>query len=227
MKKTIQPLFRLENESLGYGRQSVLPHISLTVYQGEKIALIGQSGSGKSTLLRHLRSLSPETVAWCPQNPGLVPMLSAFHNIHAGSLTQYSLLYNLLNLFYPQKKAIARANQVLTRLGMAEFLMKPVAQLSGGQQQRVGLGRALVAGKELFLGDEPVSAVDEYQARELMQLIRDEYDTSITALHDIDLAISFATRIIGLKNGCVVIDQSVGSVTSEQLTALYLDDNED
>nr|WP_228550820.1 ATP-binding cassette domain-containing protein [Endozoicomonas sp. OPT23] len=212
---------------MGYGDHQVLQPFDLTVNQGEKIALIGQSGSGKSTLLRHLRSLSPDIIAWCPQDPGLVPMLSTFHNTYAGSLGQYSLFYNLLNLVFPQKKAIADVRDILMLLGLSEYLSKPVSQLSGGQMQRVGLARAMASGQSLFLGDEPVSAVDEYQAKELMRLISEKHDTCIVALHDIELALAFATRIIGLKDGQIMIDQSAETISSEQITALYSADNED
>ncbi|WP_217645547.1 ATP-binding cassette domain-containing protein [Oceanisphaera psychrotolerans] len=77
-------LFRFQQESLGYAGSPVLRELTLELRRGERVALLGESGTGKSTLLRRLRELRPAEVAWCPQQPGLVPMLSAFHNIYMG-----------------------------------------------------------------------------------------------------------------------------------------------
>ncbi|WP_281647686.1 ATP-binding cassette domain-containing protein [Parendozoicomonas sp. Alg238-R29] len=221
-----QPLFKLTNKTLAYGEAYILNDLNLTIRRGERIALIGRSGSGKSTLLKHLRSLSPELVTWCPQNPALVPMFSTFHNIYAGCLSEHSFAYNLLNLIRPQSKALEVVRDIARSLSIEEYLKTPVEHMSGGQQQRVGLGRALIQKSPVFLGDEPVSAVDEYQAGELIRLISREYQTSVIALHDVSLALEYATRVVGLSEGRIWLDVDVSTASSEQIAALYTEADE-
>ncbi len=220
-----EPVFQLDSCTLGYeargGSMPVLENISLTIFKGEKVVVMGASGSGKSTLLKHLR-LQTNNAAWCPQNPGLVPMLSVFHNIYAGTLDQHNLLYNLLNLVAPQKKQLTAINAVLNKLELDDgYIRTAVESLSGGQQQRVGLGRALIQHKSVFLGDEPVSAVDEFQARALIRLVSESFSTTVIALHDIELALSYASRVVGLKDGRIVIDAQAEEVSAEQVITLY------
>src|SRR3990167_11195072 len=94
-------LLHLDEAVIGYGSRVVLRGCQLSIAAGEKVALLGESGAGKTTLLRQLRALRPADVAWCPQNTGLVPMLSVFHNIFMGRLDRHSFFYNLLNLVHP------------------------------------------------------------------------------------------------------------------------------
>lgn len=216
-------MFRLDHARVSYGGRTVLAGVTLTINRGEKVALVGESGAGKSTLLRLLRAQQPQDVAWCPQAQagGLVPLLSVFHNVYMGRLDRHSTFYNLLNLLSPRARELQAITPLVDALGLGDQLFSSVDRLSGGQQQRVAVGRALYAGKPVFLGDEPVSAVDEYQARDIVQRINAAHDTVVLALHDIDLALTCSERIIGLRDGAIVLDAPATSLTATDLAPLY------
>lgn len=214
-------MFRLDNRTVRYGGKAVLTGISLAIAAGEKVALVGESGVGKSTLLRLLREQQPSAVAWCPQTQGLVPVLSVFHNIYMGRLDRHSAFYNLVNLLSPREPDVRTVREVTGTLGLDDKLWTSVDRLSGGQQQRVAVGRALYTARPVFLGDEPVSAVDEYQARDIVRAINNLHDTVVLALHDIELALSTCDRIIGLKDGQVALDAPSSALTPHELAPLY------
>ncbi len=218
---TAAVLFDVQQASLGYQQRTILRGLNLRVQAGEKVALLGESGAGKTTLLRHLRTLRPQDVAWCPQQSGLVPMLSVFHNIYMGRLDRHSLLYNLVNLVHPLAQPRAEVQRVATEVGLQEYLFTSVEKLSGGQQSRTNLARALYQQKPVFVGDEPVSAVDELQADQLMRHICASHDTVIVALHDVELALRHCQRIVGLRGGVIELDQPAGACSAATLAQLY------
>lgn len=214
-------LYHIINARLGYAGQTVLQDVDITVKQGEKIALLGESGGGKTTLLRHLRGMRPAEVAWCPQQPGLVPSLSVYHNLYMGLLDQHAWYYNLLNLVYPLAGACRQIEPLAETLGLSGVLYMPAGEVSGGQQTRINLGRALIQRRAVFLGDEPVSAVDETQADQLLGLICASHSTVIVALHDIELALRHCSRVIGLRDGRIALDRETNLLTSNELLDLY------
>ena len=220
---TRPPLFNLQAQSLGWGEQCVLDSLNLSICEGEKVAIIGKSGSGKTTLIQALHQQAPEQTALCGQEYGLVPSLSVFHNIYMGQLDKHHFLYNFANLLHPFKKEVSTITALTTPLSLTEDLFKPAEKLSGGQQQRVALGRALFQNKAIFIGDEPVSSVDEVQAENLIQLIIARHHTTILTLHNIDLALRFCDRIIGLRHGVIELDSPVKGVSDSQLRSLYQD----
>jgi len=214
-------MFELHKISLRYREQTVLKDASLTIRQGESVALVGPSGAGKSTLLKHLRSLQAAKVAWCPQHAGLVPMLSAYHNMYMGGLSRHSALYNLANLLRALAGPKTEIQALAQSLALDAELYSRVDELSGGQQQRVAIGRALYQQQAIFIGDEPVSAVDAMQADKMLSLISQRHQTIVLALHDTQQALRVCQRIIGLKDGAIAFDLPSAQVTSEQLAALY------
>ena len=218
---TAAALFELHRADIGYNGRSVLRDLNLSIAAGEKVALLGQSGAGKSTLLRHLRSRLPQQVAWCPQQSGLVPMLTVFHNIYMGRLDQHSLFYNLANLIRPLAQPRQDIMALADDVGVAEKLFTSVDKLSGGQQSRTGLARALYQQRAIFIGDEPVSAVDEVQADALLKLICSRHETVILALHDVELALRHCTRILGLRDGVIELDRPAADCSAAELLALY------
>ncbi len=217
--------FALDKVSVHYGERTVLADISLTIARGEKVAVVGESGAGKSTLLGLLRQQRAKhhdnDIAWCPQAPGLVPILSVFHNIYMGQLDRHHIGYNLLNLLLPRAREVAAVGALATTLGLNEKLWASVDRLSGGQQQRVAVGRALFMQRPIFLGDEPVSALDAYQAHDIMQAITATHDTVVFALHDINLALTACNRIVGLRDGRLVLDAPSSALTARDLAPLY------
>lgn len=219
MKNSV--LFCLADAHLAYEGHSVLNNISLQIVAGERLALVGKSGVGKSTLLAALRKQLAMGVAWCPQQPGLVPALSVYHNIYMGGLHRHGNFYNLFNLFKPLLQPLAEVRALATLLQLDEQLFTAVEQLSGGQRQRVAIGRALYQQQNIFLGDEPVSAVDDYQAERLLHLICEKHETLILALHDVELALRVCDRIIGLKDEAIVLDAPSSSLKVADLAPLY------
>ena len=214
-------LLQLVNQDLGYDRGPVLSDVSLALHAGDRIALVGESGAGKSTLLAALQARLSDQAALVPQNPGLVASLSVFHNIYMGRLQQHSTWYNLLNLVWPRRREVTAIRPIVERLGLQDKLFEPAGSLSGGQQQRVGVCRAIHQGGTLVLGDEPVSAVDNHQAREVLDALHERFETVILAMHDVDLALHYASRIIGLKGGRVALDQPSDGLSADDLDFLY------
>ncbi len=218
---SVAALFELQQGSLAYGGERVLRDIDLRVMPGEKIALLGPSGAGKTTLLRQLRHQQAAKVAWCPQQPGLVPMLSVFHNIYMGQLDAWPWWRNLANLAWPLPGPRAQIRALATELGLGDKLFTSVDRLSGGQQSRVSLGRALYQHRPVFMGDEPVSALDESQADQLLGLVLARHETAVVALHDVALALRHCTRIVGLQGGELVLDCASERLSEQALLAFY------
>ncbi|NNJ97625.1 MAG: ATP-binding cassette domain-containing protein [Gammaproteobacteria bacterium] len=219
-------LLRLDNQDLGYDRHTVLHGVSLTINAGDRIALVGESGAGKSTLLAAIQGRLLERAALVPQSPGLVDSLSVFHNIYMGQLNRHPTWYNLLNLAWPRRQEIATIQPLAARLGLEEKLFERAGELSGGQQQRVGVCRALHQGGALVLGDEPVSAVDNHQARTVLDALQEYFNTVVLAMHDVELALQYASRIIGLKQGVIAFDQPSAGLAVSDLDFLYRERDE-
>jgi len=215
-------LVELRNESAGYRGTPVLSGLTLTVNAGERIALVGESGSGKSTLLRLLYERCGPDVSLVPQELGLVQALTVFHNVYMGRLHCRSVWHNLRNLVWPARPDVADVNEIVASLRLEDKLFAGVGTLSGGQQQRTAIGRALYHPGDILLADEPVSSVDEHQARDILQAINDRKQTVILAMHDRALAIEFADRLIGLRDGRVVLDQASAGMSPEDLDELYV-----
>lgn len=213
--------FDLHNICLEYQGKSILRNINLNIVPGERVALVGKSGVGKSTLLKYLRGLQPHKIAWCPQQKGLVPMLSVYHNIYMGALDRHSTFFNIVNLIKPAIRPLTEIKSLSEQLLLGDDLFTSVDQLSGGQQQRTAIGRALYQKREIFLGDEPVTAVDELQAEQLLKVIQQNHSTIILALHDIDQALRTCNRIIGLQDQLIVLDAASNTLSANDLHSLY------
>ncbi len=214
-------LLSLKGEDIGYSGFIALHNISLSVKEGETIALIGQSGAGKTTLLRRLYAINPRQCGFIHQHHALVPQLSVFHNIYIGRLDYYSIFKNLLNLVKPTRNTLLEIHPIAQRLGLGEKLFTKIGELSGGQQQRVSIGRALYRDGAILMADEPVSSLDMVQREEVMEHIVNAGNTVISCLHSIDLSLRFFQRVIGLKNKAILFDLSSEAVSRNELAELY------
>ncbi|WP_152047450.1 ATP-binding cassette domain-containing protein [Aureimonas psammosilenae] len=213
-----------EGETLAYGPIPVLSDLHFSLKAGERVVLLGRSGAGKSTLLQAAyRKLAPTlpALALVPQENGLVPQLSVFHNVFMGRLDAHSPVYNLANLVWPFPSERRRMSTVLEAVGLSGLDRKSVETLSGGQKQRTALARAFHRGGPVLLGDEPVSAVDERQAASLVDEIAGRFETVLLALHDVGLARRIATRLVGVGGGRILFDKAGASVTDADLHDLY------
>jgi phosphonate transport system ATP-binding protein len=186
------------------------------------VALVGKSGAGKSTLLKLFFRQQRRSTAIVPQELGLVKPLSVFHNVYMGRLHHHGSWYNLVNLIHPLQREKDAVREVVERLELGEEkLLAPVGELSGGQQQRTAVARALHQGARALLGDEPVSSVDEHQSRVVMEAINGAYQTVVLAMHDVALALAYTDRVVGLKDGRIVLDRPAADLESSDLDVLY------
>ena len=218
-----KPILSLEETEVFYNDSFSLTTGNLTVKRGEKLAVVGQSGAGKTTLLRLLYERHPDQTTLVPQHDGLVETLSVFHNVYMGRLAELPSWYNLLNLIRPFSKRVDEVQSILQQLSLSDKCFETVASLSGGQRQRTSVARSMYQGGEVLLADEPVSAVDERQSELVLNLLARHFPTMIVALHDTQLALNCCDRIIGLKNGEIVLDSASGNLTDTELTGLYVD----
>ncbi|MCC5830255.1 MAG: phosphonate ABC transporter, permease protein PhnE [Phycisphaeraceae bacterium] len=196
-----------------------LAEVALSVRAGERVVILGASGSGKTTLLGCLTGrLTPTSgrverdggIAIIHQDLRLVRQRSALSNVLHGTLARCSLARSMLGFARSERQ---RARELLERVGLGDRMHSPVSRLSGGEQQRVAIARALMQNPRILLADEPVASLDEFNARQIMQLLdelcRERRLALVSVLHDCDLAESFSDRILGLDQGRIVFDSSL------------------
>lgn len=214
-------MFVLDHQSLVQGRHAVLNDISLNISAGEKVALVGPSGVGKSSLLSLLWQHHADDIALCPQESGLVDILSVYQNIYMGGLSRFGNLYNFINLIRPWAVRKSEVHAITLQLGIAETLGLSPDRLSGGQRQRVALGRALYRHKKIFFGDEPVSSLDPQQGDELLGIVLSQHETAVVAIHSPELALKHFTRVIALNRGRIIGDWATQAITLADIKAVY------
>ncbi|QGU05225.1 phosphonate ABC transporter ATP-binding protein [Corynebacterium comes] len=217
------------------------PHGGITV-------LLGLSGSGKSTLLRHINGLHRPTsgsvralgedvpqlkgkqlralrrdIGVIFQNFNLIGPMTVLENVCTGRLG--SLRGPRLSLMMYPKSVRREAMEKLERVGLADRAYQRADTLSGGQQQRVAIARALMQNPRILLADEPVASLDPVSAGEvialLTQISREDGLTVIASLHQVQLAIDFADRIIGLRSGRLVLNQQTAGLTVGEASRIY------
>ncbi len=214
-------VFNFQNETILYDDLVAINSLTLDIKKGEKVALLGKSGSGKSTILKRMYELQNENSSYIPQELGLVNNLSVFHNVYISKLDSKSLFYNLRNLIKPIKKEISDITKVLSDLLMEDKIFVKSYNLSGGQKQRVAIARALYEKKNILLADEPISALDEFLSKKVVNKFTSSFETVICTLHNVDLALENFDRVIGLKAGKLLLDKKCEEITSKDREALY------
>ncbi len=213
--------FYLQNESISYLETVILDSLSLEIKKGEKVALLGKSGSGKSTLIKRLYELKKDESSYIPQELGLVNNLSVFHNVYLARLDDYSTFYNIRNLIKPASKEVEAIKNILKDFDLEDKIFIKNHDLSGGQKQRTAIARSIFNQKNILLADEPISALDEYLSSKVLQVLNKEFETIVCALHNVDLAVQHFDRVIGLKNGKILVDKKCTQLTNEDRQKLY------
>jgi len=225
-----------------------LKDVNLEINDGEFVAIIGLSGAGKSTLLRAINRMHPISkgdvvvdganmsklegrelrmmrshIGMIFQSFNLVKRMSVFKNVLAGRVAFHSTFKTLFGLFPVEDKIIAL--EALEKMGILEKAFVRADQLSGGQQQRVALARALAQNPTIILADEPVASLDPVTTLQVMddfKRINSEFKITIVAnMHHVDLAMQYASRIIGIRDGSIVFDGPVAQVSPDILQKIY------
>jgi len=226
----------------------ILKSVSLSLDPDDFLAIIGPSGAGKSTLIRCInRLVEPisgevilngvnvtklnqrglrkirRNIGMIFQEFNLVERMSVMDNVLSGRLGYTGTFRSLLRV-YP-KSDITKALEILERVGLSDFVDKRADELSGGQRQRVGIARALIQDPKLLLVDEPTSSLDPKISKEIMGMIKKmSQENGVPALcniHDVNLALEFSNRVIGLQDGVKMFDGLTKSVDRKILEEIY------
>lgn len=231
------------------GSVTALDHVSITVPTGQLLVIIGLSGAGKSTLLRHLNGLHLPTegsvevlgqdvpaltrpelrnlrrdIGFVFQQFNIVGRVTCIENVLSGALGRIRGP-RVGAIMYPKSLRVEAFEQ-LDRVGLADRAWQRTDTLSGGQQQRVAIARSLMQKPKLVLADEPVASLDPEISGQVMDLLVhcciEDNITVICSLHQVELALGWTDRLIGLRDGKVVMDTPVDdSLNQDDVMNVY------
>ena len=218
----VRDVYKIYNP--GENQVNALDGVSITIDEGEFVAIIGQSGSGKSTLMNMLGLLDTPTHGEYYINGKLVDdltddQMSVIRNEEIGFIFQgFNLISSLSALENVERPLVYRgmpkqerreiSQQALERVGLGSRIHHLPAEMSGGQQQRVAVARAIAAKPPVILADEPTGNLDTKSTKEVMAILhelKDEGRTVIVITHDNEIA-EEAERVIRIRDGKVVED---------------------
>lgn len=222
---------KLEHARKSFGSNQVLKDISLTVHEGDVLAIIGPSGGGKSTLLRCLAMLETLDAGELSYGDLAVTHDEGGRAVYGGkdvireAKTRFGLVFQNFNLFphytvlknvtdalicvqkVPKEQALARGRELLAKMGLVGKEDMVPCDLSGGQQQRVAIARALAMNPDVLFFDEPTSALDPELTREVLKVIRElaaEHMTMVIVTHEMSFARDVADQLIFMDGGVIV-----------------------
>ncbi|MCL1851928.1 MAG: phosphonate ABC transporter ATP-binding protein [Peptococcaceae bacterium] len=243
------PILEFQKVSKSYDSKSkALTDVSFAVEEGEFVSIIGPSGSGKSTILRCINRLVDATqgaivfdgqditrankkeirqirkkTGMIFQHYNLVDRLSVVENVLHGRLGHKSAMAGVVGYYTEQEKE--QAFQIIAKLGLTEQAYKRCDELSGGQKQRVGIARSIMQGPRLILCDEPIASLDPNSSKVIMDHLRNINQTMditcIFNLHQVDVAIKYSKRIIGLTLGRIVYDGPPDQLDKATIYEIY------
>ena len=227
---------------------TALDQVSFAVEESSFTVLLGLSGSGKSTLLRLVNGLHLPTsgvvrvlgsdiaetkgralrqlrrnIGMVFQQFHLVGSMTALENVCSGALG--ALNGPRVGLWTYPKKLREAALEQLDRVGLADQRFQRADTLSGGQQQRVAVARALVQRPKILLADEPVASLDPESSHQIMTLInqiaKEDNLTVLCTLHQVNLAMEWGDRILGLRQGQLVLDAATDNLSTAEAMSIY------
>lgn len=237
------------------GTTKALDNINLRIEEGEFVSIIGPSGAGKSTILRCINRLidtSSGVIEFDGQNIteikkhkdlrkirtktgmifqhyNLVERLSVIENVLHGTLGKKSTLNGMLGRYTEEEKI--RAFEILTELGLEDQAYKRCDELSGGQKQRVGIARAIMQQPKLILCDEPIASLDPKSSKIIMDHLKKINETKkitcIVNLHQVDVALNYSQRVIGVAGGKIVYDGPANKLDKETIHLIYQSSEKD
>jgi phosphonate transport system ATP-binding protein len=227
----------------------IFKDVSFGLSRGEAVAIVGANGTGKSTLLRCLMGLIPADagaidvlgtdvrnaggaglramraqMGLVSQKHNLVPRLSVLSNVVQGLLGQRPGIRHWSQSFAPAASRDA-AMAALEKVGLAHLATRRADRLSGGQSQRVAIARALVGQPRILIADEPTASLDPAAGEDVMDLFfdlaRQEGVTVIFISHNIDHALQYGDRVLGLADRGMPLDARAASLSAAELRGLY------
>ena len=225
-----------------------LKNINLKIEQGEFVAVIGLSGAGKSTLIRTINRMHDITegtltvdgtnvmelqgkqlrtfrrkIGMIFQSFNLITRTTVIKNVLTAFVPELPWWRALLGIFTKEEKIAALES--LDKMGILDKAFVRANQLSGGQQQRVALARTLAQNPQIILADEPVASLDPITSRQVMDdFLRINQDMNITVIiniHHVELALQYATRVVGIREGKIVYDGPASQVDQDILDSIY------
>ncbi len=227
---------------------SALRGITLDIEQGDFVAIIGLSGAGKSTLLRTINQMIKistgtllvndidvtslkgkklrrfrRDIGMVFQSFNLIKRTTVIKNVLAARVADMPFYKSMLGLYSKKDRMIAL--EALDKVGILEKTYTRADQLSGGQQQRVALARTLAQEPQIILADEPVASLDPVTSHQVMSdFVKVNKDLNITVIanmHHVDIALKYARRVIGIKEGLIVFDGPSSDINEDILTEIY------
>lgn len=240
---------RVQGLAKSFAGNTIFTDVSFALPRGEAVAIVGANGTGKSTLLRCTMGLIPadqgsvkvlgdqmvgaasatlrkvrSQMGLVSQKHNLVPRLSVLSNVVQGLLGQRPGIRHWSQSFAPEASRTA-AMTALEKVGLADLALRRADRLSGGQSQRVAIARALVGKPKILIADEPTASLDPAAGEDVMelffQLARDEGVTVIFISHNIEHALKYGDRVIGLANGRMELDARAEGLNAQELRGLY------
>lgn len=251
-----QPVLKISNLTMIYEENQVkaVNDVSLEVHPGEVVVIIGPSGSGKSTLLRCINRLVEPTsgkvifqdndvlkldakslktarqhIGMIFQHYNLVYRLNVLENVMHGKLSQYTAIQSILGLY--KQEDVEKAIEIIDILGLSDKVYQKCGKLSGGQKQRVGIARALIQDPKIILCDEPIASLDPQSSKIIMdylkKIAKEFHIPILVSLHQVDVAIKYADRIIGMSLGEVVFSGKPEALKKADVERVYSANKED
>ena len=239
-------MLEIKNLRKNFGKHTeALKGVDLKINKGEFVSILGPSGSGKTTLLRSINGLEsiesgeiffnnkkidksylPEVqkkTGMIFQEFNLVNNLSAINNVLSGLLNSSSKFLSMFYLFTKEQKL--KALESLETVELLNKVYSRADELSGGQRQRVGIARAIIKKPLLLLADEPVASLDPKASSLIMTLLKKinkEFNITIVCnLHQVELALQYSDRIVGLLDGVIKFDKSIKNINKYNISKIY------
>lgn len=242
-------LLEFQNVSKSYDNVTkALSDITFSIEKGEFVSIIGPSGAGKSTLLRCINRLVDTSegtiifdghdvrqagkaemrqmrakIGMIFQHYNLVERLSVIENVLHGCLGKKSAISGMAGHYTEEEKK--EAFRIIQEMGLSDQVYKRCDELSGGQKQRVGIARAIMQKPKMILCDEPIASLDPKASKVIMDQLKEINQTKgitcLVNLHQVDVAIKYSERIIGVSGGKIVYDGPAEHLTKEIIQQIY------
>lgn len=230
MKK--EPVLSLCDVSFSYhGNPHALRHVSLNIYEGERIAVLGPNGAGKSTLFLNMNGvLAPQEGMICHRGreitkknvnelrKGVGMIFQDADNQMIAPSVRAEISFGPMNLKLPRTEVESRVKDAVSFMNLKGFEDRPPHTLSGGEKKRVSIADIIAMDPDVFLFDEPKASLDPFNARQLeyvLELLVGRGKTLVISTHDVDFAYRWAERVLVMQKGMLKADGTPLAVFSQ------------